>query len=241
MANLNSVLNERIARLSRKEIKSQTGPARRLVLQHRRDIAVLKRIVATLQKRLAGVEKVATKVAGSEPAPQLPDKTRFRVDGLIAHRKRLELSAENYGKLVGVTGLTVYAWESRKSRPRDAQLAKLFTIRGIGKREAEKTSGASRRQARLPPRRPQLSAAGQTAEEYIRELLKTKSATTSSQINVAWKSSGRHRQRRQHPEPHDPRRQIEAGETQRRAGEHLQCEISDHSRVIGLYPYYYPY
>ncbi len=189
MANLNSVLNERIARLSRKEIKSQTGPARRLVLQHRRDIAVLKRIVGALQKRLASVEKVATKVVGSEPAPQLPDKTRFRVDGLIAHRKRLELSAENYGKLVGVTGLTVYAWESRKSRPRDAQLAKLFSIRGIGKREAERRLELLG--AKPGSRRAGRSAAGQTAEEFVRELLKTKSATTSSQINIAWKSSGR--------------------------------------------------
>ena len=121
MTNLNTVLNERISRLSRKEIKSHTGPTRRLALQHRRDIAVLKRMVATLQKRLVGLEKVATKVVGSEPVPELGDKTRFRVDGLVAHRKRLGLSADNYGKLVGVTGLTVYAWESRKSRPRDAQ------------------------------------------------------------------------------------------------------------------------
>jgi len=190
MPNLNAVLNDRIARLSRKEIKSQTGTIRRLTLQHRRDIAGLKRVVDSLQKRLATVEKTAMKTLASEPAPEMGEKTRYRVDGLIAHRKRLQLSAENYGKLVGVTGLTVYAWEARKSRPRDLQLAKLFAIRGIGRREAEKRLGLL---GAKPPGRATAgrSASGQTAEEFVRDLLKTNSATTSAQINAAWKSSGR--------------------------------------------------
>jgi transcriptional regulator with XRE-family HTH domain len=46
------------------------------------------------------------------------------------------LSAADYGKLVGVSGLTVYHWEHGKSRPRKAQLASLAAVRGIGKREA---------------------------------------------------------------------------------------------------------
>jgi len=46
------------------------------------------------------------------------------------------LSAADYGKLVGVSGLTVYHWEHGKSRPRKAQLAGLVAVRGIGKREA---------------------------------------------------------------------------------------------------------
>lgn len=51
-------------------------------------------------------------------------------------RDRLGLSAKDYGLLVGVSGLTIYNWEQGKSRPRQAQLASLAAVRGIGKREA---------------------------------------------------------------------------------------------------------
>jgi len=138
MVNLNSILNERISRVARREIKSKTGATRRLAVQHRRDIAALKRLVVELSKRLAFVEKAAKRVAGAAQAAELADKSRFRADGLISHRKRLDLSAANYGKLVGVSGLTVYAWEAKKFRPRKAQLAKLVAVRKLGKREAEK-------------------------------------------------------------------------------------------------------
>jgi transcriptional regulator with XRE-family HTH domain len=53
-----------------------------------------------------------------------------------AQRRRLKLSAADYGKLVGVAGLTIYHWEAGKSRPRKAQLDSLVAVRGIGKREA---------------------------------------------------------------------------------------------------------
>ena len=53
-----------------------------------------------------------------------------------AQRSRLGLSAADYGKLVGVSGLTIYNWEHGKARPRKAQLAALVTVRGVGKREA---------------------------------------------------------------------------------------------------------
>ena len=55
-----------------------------------------------------------------------------------AQRSRLGLSAADYGKLVGVSGLTIYNWEHGKARPRKAQLATLVAARGIGKREALK-------------------------------------------------------------------------------------------------------
>jgi DNA-binding transcriptional regulator YiaG len=53
-----------------------------------------------------------------------------------AQRSRLGLSTADYGKLVGVSGLTIYNWEQEKSRPRKAQLAALVAVRGIGKKEA---------------------------------------------------------------------------------------------------------
>jgi predicted transcriptional regulator len=70
------------------------------------------------------------------PAPKKVEGIRFRADGLKSHRARLGLSAADYGRLVGASGLSVYHWESGKARPRKEQVAKLASVRGIGKREA---------------------------------------------------------------------------------------------------------
>ncbi len=65
----------------------------------------------------------------------------FSSEAVYAERERLELSAADYGQLVGVSALTIYNWEKGKSEPRQAQLAKWLAVRGIGKREAWKRLG----------------------------------------------------------------------------------------------------
>jgi DNA-binding transcriptional regulator YiaG len=139
MANLNSVLNERISRIARKQIKTDTGTARRLTVQHRKDIAALKRQVSALQKAVAFLERQEKRrVAVAPVTTKALEGVRFRADGLRSHRKRLGLSAEDYGRLVGAAGLSIYNWELGKSRPRSEYVAKLVAVRGIGKREAHK-------------------------------------------------------------------------------------------------------
>jgi DNA-binding transcriptional regulator YiaG len=54
---------------------------------------------------------------------------------VIAQRKRLALSAADFGKLIGVSGHTVYKWE-HGTRPRKAQLAAFAAVRKFGKTEA---------------------------------------------------------------------------------------------------------
>ena len=65
-------------------------------------------------------------------------RSRFSAEGLKAHRERLGLSADNYGRLIGVSGLSIYNWEGGKAKPRESSIAALASIRGIGKREAAK-------------------------------------------------------------------------------------------------------
>jgi DNA-binding transcriptional regulator YiaG len=48
------------------------------------------------------------------------------------------LSAGDFGKLIGVSANSVYAWESGATTPRRAQLAKLAALRTVSKREAMK-------------------------------------------------------------------------------------------------------
>ena len=46
------------------------------------------------------------------------------------------MSQENYASLVGVSKLTIYNWESGRTKPGENHLATLVSLRGIGKREA---------------------------------------------------------------------------------------------------------
>lgn len=191
MPNISSVLNAQIRRLSRREIKSETKTTKKLTGQYRRDIAALKRQVAALAKTVGFLEAQEKKRSAQQPAPEKVGDIRFRADGLKSHRAKLGISAKDYGRLVGVAGLTIYQWESGKAHPRRAQLAKLAAVRGMGKREAikrlETLDGGPGAAAAEPPRR----RGGQTAEELVLALVKSRQATTSSQINAAWKKAGR--------------------------------------------------
>lgn len=137
MPNPLPALNDHIRRLARREIRAQTSRTKKAAAQHRRDIAALKRLIKTLASRLAHVEKHKSSAPlASASAPS--EKLRFRADGLKTHRSKLGLSAKDYGKLVGVSGLTIYHWEAGKAKPRRKQLEALSQVRGMGKREALK-------------------------------------------------------------------------------------------------------
>lgn len=137
MSNLAVALKDEMCRLARKEIKSQVGPTKQVVAQHRREIAALKRQVEEQRKKITFLEtqerKRVTKPSSSNGDAR---NVRFSSRSVKSQRDRLGLSAKDYGLLVGVSGLTIYNWEQDKSRPRQAQLAALAAVRGIGKREA---------------------------------------------------------------------------------------------------------
>jgi DNA-binding transcriptional regulator YiaG len=136
MPNIASVLKEEILRLARKEARGETNALKRASAQYRRDIAALKRQVAELQRNVAPLEKQAIRNAPSEAAEVDTDRVRFSAKGLRSQRQRLGLSAANYGKLIGITGQTIYSWEQETSRPRQQQVAKIASLRHLGKREA---------------------------------------------------------------------------------------------------------
>jgi DNA-binding transcriptional regulator YiaG len=136
MANLASLLNEKIRRVARREIRGQTQKTRRLTAQHRRDIAALKRQVVALARTVTFLEKQEQRRVASPPVPQEAKGVRFSARSVKAQRARLGLSAKDFGRLVGVSALSIYAWESGKSRPRKKQLPGLAAVRHLGKREA---------------------------------------------------------------------------------------------------------
>lgn len=140
MPNLNAVLNEEIRRLARKEIRSQVGPTQKIVAKYRSDIADLKRRNGDLERRVAFLEKQEKGRLSSKPKKSDSEtpKPRFSPGWVKKHREKLGFSAADYGKLVGVSALTIYNWEKGSSSPREKQLMAWGEIRNLGKREAQK-------------------------------------------------------------------------------------------------------
>ena len=139
MPNIAAVLKEEICRLARREIRTQVGKTQKAAVQYRRDIAKLKRLLSGQEKELRRLKREIQEHGGQPQAAEEPlEAVRFSSRSVKAQRQRLALSAADYGRLVGVSGLTIYNWEHDKARPRKAQLAALVAVRGIGKREALK-------------------------------------------------------------------------------------------------------
>jgi len=143
MPDIASVFKAEITRLARKELRGDSGGLKKAVAVQRADIADLKRRVQALEalvKRLAkslDAEQKRSRPAPSEAAESEPSGLRFRAAGMAANRKRLGLSAADFGLLVGATGQSIYAWEAGKAKPRPQALAAIAALRGIGKREVE--------------------------------------------------------------------------------------------------------
>ena len=136
MTNFAQQLKGEISRIARKELRTETQALKKASAQYRTEIAALKRRIASLESALknaskARVEKpVATQKEGESPS------LRFRVAGFAALRKKLDLSAAEMGKLIGVSAQSVYQWEAGKTKPRAGQLAAIAAVRKMGKRAA---------------------------------------------------------------------------------------------------------
>ncbi|MCG3136519.1 MAG: hypothetical protein HJJLKODD_00353 [Phycisphaerae bacterium] len=136
MANLAKVFKEEIRRLARKEVRQNIIAVKRLSTQHRRHLAELRRLQQQLVRRINQLESRSGKRQVDASDDSDSSNVRYSAKWVKAHRDRLGLSAADYGRLLGVSGLTIYNWEKEKSKPRRKQLQALATIRTIRKREA---------------------------------------------------------------------------------------------------------
>jgi DNA-binding transcriptional regulator YiaG len=136
MPNVGSLLKDEITRVSRKEIRKETLATKKATSQHRHHIAALSKKVAILERQVAFLNrKVLTAISAPETKAS-PKKIRFSPKALLGQRNRLDLSAADFGSLVGVSAQSIYNWEQGKAVPRAEQLAKVAALRGVGKREA---------------------------------------------------------------------------------------------------------
>jgi DNA-binding transcriptional regulator YiaG len=135
MPNIASILKAEITRVARKELRGELQSLKKATASYRSDIADLKRRARALEqqvKRLGKTRGQAAAETDEEPGAHL----RFSAKGLASQRRRLGLSAEACGALIGTTGQSVYKWESGKIRPRARHLPAIAALRKMGKREA---------------------------------------------------------------------------------------------------------
>ena len=138
MPNIASVLTSEISRLARKEVRGETESLKKATTRYRSEIAQLKRQLTTLQRQVNSLSTGRARPAAAEPAEgDAGELHRFSAKGLASHRRRLGLSAESFGALVGVTGQSIYKWEAGKARPRASQMTAIAELRKLGKREAQ--------------------------------------------------------------------------------------------------------
>jgi len=196
MPNIGAVLREEIARLSRRENRSEIDKTRKATTQHRREIAQLKRQVVALERQL---KLLVRKGIGATPAATeatAKSKSRFVAKGLRSQRTRLGLSAAEFGKLVGVSAQSVYNWEGEKARPRGDQLARLASLRGLGKREAaarlaqgDGSTARAAKTARAPAAKAKAERKGtRSARKATSRKPRRTSATTAKSARAAARS-----------------------------------------------------
>lgn len=137
MPNIASVLKEEIARLVRRQFRSETETLKKASSRYRSDIAALKRRIEALEKQISRLEKMVPKNVAPTADKKSETKLRFKPQGVRAQRTRLGLSAPKMGALMGVSAQTIYNWEAGTTRPRAEQLAVIAAVRKMGKREVK--------------------------------------------------------------------------------------------------------
>lgn len=138
MPNIANLLKSEIARVARKQVRAETAGLKQAIAPYRAQIADLKRRTRELEQQVKRLGRVTAK-AVSASAPQEGEgerNLRFSAKGLAAQRKRLGLSAQSFGALIGASGQSVYKWEEGKTRPRAKNLPAIAALRTMGKKEA---------------------------------------------------------------------------------------------------------
>jgi len=134
MTDIAAVLKSEITRLSRKEIRKETVALKKAVNSQKAEIAELKRGLHALDQRLKRIDQPNIKAEPVALADPIAN-TRFSAKGLASLRRRLSLSAEQCGQLIGASAQSVYNWEQGKAKPRAQYLSAISELRGLGTRQ----------------------------------------------------------------------------------------------------------
>jgi len=138
MPDISSIFKSEISRLARKELRAAIGGLKKAANAHRTEIAALKRRTEELDREL---RRLAKDRAPATPVPNDGDgsaaTSRFSAKALARERKRLGLSAQEVGLLVGTSSQSIYNWEQAKAQPRARHVQALIALKTLSKKDAQ--------------------------------------------------------------------------------------------------------
>lgn len=154
MTTFADTLKKEIARVARKELREDIGALRKTSVVQRSEIAALKKQLKAVQTQVnrqsKGTRKEEGKAAAARTAPAPKQelgsgqpkgkpgrKVVFTAERLKAQRARLGFTQDQMAKLLEVSSLSIWKWESGGASPRSSRVPQILERLALGKREAE--------------------------------------------------------------------------------------------------------
>jgi len=136
MPNVASILNTEIARVARRQVRAETTALKKAVSSLRSEVAALKRRAREAELELRRLTNASRKSMPMELPVETAVNGRISAKSVASQRRRLGLSANDFGLLVGASGQSIYNWEYGNARPRAKHRLALASIKTMGKKQA---------------------------------------------------------------------------------------------------------
>lgn len=148
-------LKKEIARVARKELREEIATLRKISATQRSEIVALKKQLKSVQTQVNKLGKVKGKSEAIRAVPRADQsstslqtkgkpgrKVIFTAERLKAQRTRLGFTQEQMAKLLEVSSLSIWKWESGGAVPRASRVQQILQRLALGKREAQNQIGA---------------------------------------------------------------------------------------------------
>jgi DNA-binding transcriptional regulator YiaG len=145
MPNIANILKLEISRIARKEVRGETQSLKKAVVAYRTEIASLKRRAKDLEDQLRQLNKSSSKARAAPDAETIAQGARFSAKALASQRRRLNLSADRLGLLIGVSGQSIYNWEQGTATPHAKYLPAIAALKSLAVRQAAELVEARRK------------------------------------------------------------------------------------------------
>jgi DNA-binding transcriptional regulator YiaG len=148
MPNIALLLKGEITRIARRETRAHVKALNKSLRASRSELTSLKRRTLELERELRNVQRTDRKSRqGASAAEPIGKQPRFSAKSLASQRRRLQLSAQDCGLLVGASPQSIYNWEQGKARPHAKHIQAIAALRNLGKRQADSILESRRRAA----------------------------------------------------------------------------------------------
>jgi DNA-binding transcriptional regulator YiaG len=141
MSGFTAAFNSEIKRVARKELKGEIAAVRSKANAGQHEIAALKKRLKELETLVTKLARAQIKSAPDQASTMIATKqTRWSAAGFARLRQRLQISAKEMSRLMGVSMATIYHWEDADSavRPRTVHMPRILAARKLSAAKARK-------------------------------------------------------------------------------------------------------